>query len=163
MTALIAGNVTLFAALAGLFVLLLVFAVPWIRRRLVSPVVLRLMAPLLPRMGETERIALEAGSVWFDGDLFSGRPDWHKLLAFHVRDLSDRERAFLEGPVEQLCAMIREWDVVQAGDLSPEHWDFMKRHRFFGMIIPEEYGGLGFSAAAHSATITKLATGPRVM
>lgn len=153
------GNVTTFAVLAGHFVLLLlVFGLPGIRRRVVSPGLLRLMTPLLPRMGETERIALEAGSVWFDGDLFSGRPDWRKLLAFQVRDLSERERTFLEGPVAGLCAMTGEWDVVQAGDLSPEQWDFIKRHRFFGMIIPEEYGGLGFSAAAHSATITRLAS-----
>ena len=129
-----------------------------IRRGLVSWLVLRLIKPILPRIGTTERIALEAGTVWWDGDLFSGNPDWQKLLAFKPRELSERERAFVDGPVEELCAMVNEWEVAQAGDLSPETWDFIKRHGFFGMIIPEEYGGLGFSAAAHSAVIVKLAS-----
>ena len=149
----------LFAVVAGGFgFLALVFGVRPLRRTLVSSWLMRLIAPLLPRMGDTERIALEAGTVWWDGDLFSGDPDWRKLLAFKIRDLSEAERAFLDGPVEELCAMVNEWEVVQRGDLSPEVWEFIKRHRFFGMIIPEEYGGLGFSAAAHSAVVTKLAS-----
>ena len=149
----------LFAVVAGGFgFLALVFGVRPLRRTLVSSWLMRLIAPLLPRMGDTERIALEAGTVWWDGDLFSGDPDWRKLLAFKIRDLSEAERAFLDGPVEELCAMVTEWEVVQRGDLSPEVWEFIKRHRFFGMIIPEEYGGLGFSAAAHSAVVTKLAS-----
>ncbi len=149
----------LFAVVAGGFgFLALVFGVRPLRRTLVSSWLMRLIAPLLPRMGDTERIALEAGTVWWDGDLFSGDPDWRKLLTFKIRDLSEAERAFLDGPVEELCAMVNEWEVVQRGDLSPEVWEFIKRHRFFGMIIPEEYGGLGFSAAAHSAVVTKLAS-----
>ncbi len=148
-----------FAVVGGIFaVLALVFGVPLVRRWLVSGWVMRLIAPLLPRMGETERIALEAGTVWWDGDLFSGDPDWRKLLAFKPRELSDKERAFLDGPVEELCAMVDDWEVVQAGDLSAEVWEFIKQHRFFGMIIPEEYGGLGFSAAAHSAVVVKVAS-----
>jgi len=119
---------------------------------------MRPVGAMLPRMGDTERIALEAGTVWWDGDLFSGNPDWRKLLDFKVRLLSNRERAFLDGPVQELCTMLDEWTIGQAGDLSPEVWDFIKRHRFFGMIIPEEYGGLGFSAIAHSAVVTKLAS-----
>ena len=146
------------AALGGSLVVALVFGVPAMRRWLVTRWLMRPVGAMLPRMGDTERIALEAGTVWWDGDLFSGNPDWRKLLDFKVRRLSDRERAFLDGPVQELCTMLDEWTIGQAGDLSPEVWDFIKRHRFFGMIIPEEYGGLGFSAIAHSAVVTKLAS-----
>ena len=138
--------------------LALVFGIPSLRRWLVSSWVMRLLMPLMPRIGETERIALEAGTVWWDGDLFSGSPDWHKLLDFHVQELSPRERAFLDGPVEELCALAKEWEIIRAGDLPVEVWDFVKQNGFFGLIIPEEYGGLGFSAAAHSAVIVKLAS-----
>ena len=149
----------LFGAVSGGFGgLALIFGVPPIRRQIVSGWVMRLVLPRLPRMGETERVALEAGTVWWDGELFSGDPDWRKLLDFSRRDLSERERAFLDGPVDELCAKIKEWEVAQAGDLSGDTWDFIKQHRFFGMIIPETYGGLGFSAAAHSAVVTKLAS-----
>jgi acyl-CoA dehydrogenase len=117
-----------------------------------------LVARMLPQMGDTERIALEAGTVWWDGELFSGDPDWKKLLDFKPRPLSERERAFLDGPVQELCAMLDEWKIAQLGDLPPEVWDFIKRQRFFGMIIPEEFGGLGFSAIGHSAVVVKLAS-----
>ena len=118
---------------------------------------MRLIQPMLPRISDTERTALEAGTVWWERDLFSGRPEWRKLLAFRARPLSQREHAFLDGPVDELCSMLREWDIVRAGDLPLEVWSFLKRHRFFGMIIPEEHGGLGFSAAAQSALIVKVA------
>jgi acyl-CoA dehydrogenase len=132
--------------------------VPAIRRRLVTARLLPVVSRMLPRLGETERIALQAGTVGFDGELFSGRPDWGALLRFAPRGLSEREQAFLAGPVGKLCAMVEEWEIDQAGDLSPEVWDFLRRERFFGMIIPEDHGGLGFSAAAHSAVITRLAS-----
>ncbi|MFQ6046467.1 MAG: acyl-CoA dehydrogenase [Gemmatimonadales bacterium] len=149
----------LFDGLVGGFaVLAIVFGVPALRRVLISGWLMRLVKPMLPRMGDTERIALEAGTVWWDGDLFSGDPDWQKLLDFEPRGVSEKEQAFLDGPVEELCAMVKEWDVVQAGDLPPNVWHFLRRNGFFGIIIPESYGGLGFSAAAHSAIITKLAS-----
>ena len=141
-----------------LLVIALILSVPPVRRQVVTRWLMRPLRVRLPRMGDTERIALEAGTVWWDGDLFSGAPDWRKLLDFEVRPLSDRERAFLDGPVEELCAMLDEWTIAQAGDLPPQVWDCLKRHRFLGMIIPEEYGGLGFSAIAHSAVVTKLAS-----
>ncbi len=141
-----------------LVLVVLVLGVPQARRRVVSAPLLRMMAGVLPRMGATEREALEAGTVWWDGELFSGRPDWRRLLAFVPRPLSARERAFLDGPVERLCAMASDWEVGRANDLSPEAWAYLKEQRFFGMIIPEEYGGLGFSALAHSAVVTKVAT-----
>ena len=132
--------------------------VPALRRRLITPPLMRLLARQLPPMSETERVALEAGTVWWDGELFSGKPDWRKLLSFRSRPVSPRERAFLEGPVEELCRMLDDWEIGRRGDLPPAVWQFLKRHRFFGMIVPEEYGGLGFSAAAHSAVVTKLAS-----
>lgn len=135
-----------------------VFAVPAIRRLLVTPAIMKAMARALPRMGDTERIALEAGTVWWDGELFSGRPDWKKLLNFQRKPLSARERAFLDGPVEELCAMVDEWTVEKEHDLPPEAWRFIKENKFFGMIIPEEFGGLGFSALANSAVVTKISS-----
>src|SRR6266478_4672046 len=98
-------------------ILVLVFAaavvllIPAVRRRTVTPFVMRALARALPRMGDTERIALEAGTVWWDGELFSGNPDWRKLLDFKVRLLSNRERAFLDGPVQELCTMLDEWTI----------------------------------------------------
>ena len=145
------------AAIAAL-VLAILFGVPAIRRRLIAAPIMGLMRSFLPRIGETERIALEAGTVWWDGELFSGNPDWRQLLDFKLKPLSEREQAFLDGPVEELCRMIDDWDIAQARDLSPEAWEFMKRERFFGMIVPEEYGGLGFSAIANSAVVTKVSS-----
>ena len=146
--------VAVLVAAAGVVVL----GVPAIRRHLLGRPAMAVLRPLLPRIGDTERAALDAGTVWWDRELFSGRPRWRMLIDFTPRPLSERERAFLDGPVEELCAMVREWDVGRAGDLPPAAWDFMKRHGFFGMIIPEAHGGLGFSAAAHSAVIVKLAS-----
>ncbi|MBI3272287.1 MAG: acyl-CoA dehydrogenase family protein, partial [Planctomycetes bacterium] len=119
---------------------------------------MRLVGAILPKMGDTERIALDAGTVWWDGELFSGAPRWSKLLDFRIAPLSDKERAFLNGPVQELCSKVDEWKIDREGDLPPELWELIKRHRFFGMIIPEAYGGLGFSAAGHSAVVTKLAS-----
>ena len=121
--------------------LALLFGVPPLRRVLVTRWLMPILAGALPRMGETERIALEAGTVWWEAELFS-----------------ERERAFLDGPVNELCRMIHDWDVVRHGDIPPQAWELLKKERFFGMIIPEEYGGLGFSALAHSAVIVKLSS-----
>ena len=138
--------------------LALVFGVPAIRRVALSNRLMRVMRGILPSMGETERIALEAGTVWWDGDLFSGQPDWKKLLDFQSRPISPAERAFLDGPVEELCSMIDDWRIQQDRDLPPEVWAFLKEKKFFGMIVPESYGGLGFSAIGHSAVIAKVST-----
>jgi len=152
-------------ASAGLFLVTLLFVALAVlfgrldlRRAWVSSRVMPLVGRMLPRLGDTERIALEAGTVWWDGEIFSGRPNWERLLAFEKRGLSPKESAFLEGPVEELCRMLDDWEIAQHGDLPPEVWKFLATHRFFGMIIPEEFGGLAFSAAAHSAVVVKLAT-----
>ncbi len=129
-----------------------------LRRDYATHFVMPLVGRMLPRLGDTEREALEAGSAWWDGELFRGAPDWRRLLAFEVAKLSDAERAFLDGPVEEVCRSLDDWDVQQRGDLPPAVWERLRRERFFGMIIPEEWGGLGFSAQAHSAVIVKLAS-----
>jgi acyl-CoA dehydrogenase len=114
---------------------------------------------VLPTMSDTEREALEAGDVWWDADLFTGNPDWSKLLAFAPATLTDEEAAFLHGPVDELCAMLDEWKINwEWRDLPPEVWDFIKRNKFFGMIIPKEFDGLGFSPYAHSEVVRKVSS-----
>ncbi len=113
----------------------------------------------LPTMSDTEREALEAGDVWWDAELFTGNPDWSKLLATPKAALSAEEQAFLDGPVEELCALCDDWKINwELRDLPPEAWDFIKKNCFWGMIIPKEHGGLGFSAFAHSEVIRKLSS-----
>ena len=110
-------------------------------------------------MSQTEREAIDAGTVWWDGDLFSGRPDWDKLLAVPAPKLTPEEQAFVDGPCEELCAMCDDWEIThERQDLPPHVWQFMKDQGFLGMIIPKKYGGLEFSALAHSAVVMKLAT-----
>ncbi len=131
---------------------------PEFRRRRISAPLLATFAKVTPKLSDTEQIALEAGTVGFEGELFSGKPDWKKLLAQPRPELSVEEQAFLDGPVEELCRMIDDWEIThERADLTPEIWEFLKKNRFFGMIIPKEYGGLGFSALAHSAVLQKLA------
>ena len=130
-----------------------------LRRALLSAPLLRLFRRILPQMSQTERDALEAGTVWWDGELFSGKPDWNKLHAFPKPTLSAEERAFVDGPVEELCAMLDDWQIThELHDLPPHVWQFLKDRGFFGMIIPKQYGGLGFSALAHSEVVMKLST-----
>jgi len=133
--------------------------VPAIRKPLVTAPALRFLRKALPPLSQTERIALETGSVGFEGDLFTGKPDWNKLLAYPKPQLTAEEQAFLDGPVEELCKRINDWEITHVhADLPPELWDFIKQNRFFGMIIPKEYGGLGFSALAHHKVIQKIAS-----
>jgi len=133
--------------------------VPAIRKPLLTAPLLNIFRKVLPPLSQTERIALETGSVGFEGELFTGDPDWEKLLGYPKPQLTEEEQAFLDGPVEELCRMINEWEITHVhADLPPEVWDFIKKNRFFGMIIPKEYGGLGFSALAHHKVIQKLAS-----
>ena len=145
------------AAVVVLFATLLII-VP-LRRVILTPLFFALFKRMLPPLSATEREALESGSVGWDGELFSGDPDWRQLLALPPPTLTVAEQAFLDGPVEQLCAMLDDWQIVEHDkDLPPQVWQFLKTERFFGMIIPPAYGGLGFSALAHSAVIMKLAS-----
>lgn len=130
-----------------------------LRRALLSAPLLNLFRRILPTLSQTEREALEAGTVWWDGELFSGRPDWQKLLSYPKPELAPEERAFLEGPVEELCRTLDDWEIThERYDLPQRAWQFIKDHGFLGMIIPKQYGGLGFSALAHSDVIMKLST-----
>jgi acyl-CoA dehydrogenase len=132
---------------------------PALRRRWISDAVLRSFRRLLPRMSQTEREALEAGTVGWEGELFSGLPRWERLFDLPPPRLTPEEEAFLDGPVEELCQMINDWEITERlHDLPPPVWRYIKEKGFFGMIIPREYGGLGFSALAHSAVVMKLAT-----
>jgi acyl-CoA dehydrogenase len=133
--------------------------VPALRRGIVSVRLFELFRRVLPPMSSTEQEAIRAGTVWWDGELFGGAPDWKKLLSVPAPVLSDEEQAFLDGPVEDLCQMVDDWEVTQElKDLPPAVWDFIRDNRFFGLIIPKQYGGLGFSALAHSAVVLKTAS-----
>ena len=131
---------------------------PDLRRRRITAPALEWFRGVLPPMSDTERDAIEAGTVWWDGQLFSGRPDWNQLLAVPAPRLTAEEQAFVDGPTEQLCAMVSDWEIGQRMDLPPDAWAFIKEQGFFGLIIPREYGGKGFSALAHSQIVMKLAT-----
>ena len=158
-----AGGLMPLAANAGLtFVALLVaipMLVPRLRRALISDALLGVFRKVMPAMSDTEREAIEAGTVWWDGDLFSGRPDWRKLLSLPAPSLTVEEQRFLDNEVETLCGMVSDWETTNVyKDLPPRVWQYIKDKGFLGMIIPREYGGLGFSAYAHSQVITKLST-----
>ncbi|MBI4208041.1 MAG: acyl-CoA dehydrogenase family protein, partial [Betaproteobacteria bacterium] len=128
-----------------------------LRRGLIARPLLRWFHRALPQVSQTEQEALDAGTVWWDGELFSGNPDWRRLLALAKPELSAEEKAFLAGPVEELCAMLDDWTIThELYYLPPEVWKFVKEKGFLGMIIPKQYGGLGFSALAHSEVVMKL-------
>jgi acyl-CoA dehydrogenase len=129
------------------------------RREKITRPALKIYRTMLPSMSDTEREALEAGNVWWDGELFSGMPDWDKLMSAPPPRLSDEEQAFIDGPCEELCRMIDDWVIChELADLPPAVWDFIKKNRFFAMIIPKQYGGLEFSAFANAMVIAKLAS-----
>lgn len=137
----------------------LLFGVSQLRQQWLSHPLLARVRKILPPMSATEREAIEAGNVWWEAELFRGNPDWSKLRAFPMPELSTEEQAFVDGPVEELCTMLDDWDITHRRmDLPPEVWRFMKQHRFFGMIIPQRYGGLEFSNFAHSCVVTKIAS-----
>lgn len=116
------------------------------------------MSKSLPTMSETEKVALEAGTVGWDGEIFSGQPQWEKLLTISTPKLTDEEKAFLEGPVRTLCEMVNDWEVTHTlYDLPENAWDFIKDNGFFALIIPKKYGGKGFSEFAHSEILSTLA------
>ncbi|MFA7503390.1 MAG: acyl-CoA dehydrogenase [Burkholderiaceae bacterium] len=129
------------------------------RRDRISRPIRRWARRALPKLSETEAEALGAGEVWWDAELFSGNPDWRKLHSTAAPKLSDDEQAFIEGPCRELCALLDDWRLNQRDpDLSPEIWQKMRQHRFFGMIIDRKYGGLGFSAFAHSEVVRFIST-----
>ncbi len=141
------------------FFIVLPLVVAPLRRALISAPLLRLFRQIMPVMSDTEREALEAGTVWWEAELFGGDPNWEQLFSLPLPTLSDEEQAFLDGPVEELCAMLDDWQIThERNDLPPEVWRYLKEQGFFGMIIPKSYGGLEFSAQAHSAVVMKVAS-----
>ncbi|MDX8411117.1 MAG: acyl-CoA dehydrogenase [Mariprofundaceae bacterium] len=133
--------------------------IPSLRMQLVSRRVLVIYRKLLPPISGTERAALDAGNTWWDAELFSGKPDWQVLRALPAPALSEEEEAFLDGPVDQLCAMLDDWKITHEDhDLSRKAWRFIKQKGFFGLIIPKRYGGLEFSAQAHSAVVAMISS-----
>ena len=167
----IAGFIALFAAswlgaTPGLAIAIttVVFAaitlplnLPDFRRKKITAPLLGVYQKITPQISDTERTALEAGTIGFEGELFSGKPNWKKLLGEPAAQLSVEEQAFLDGPCEEVCHMVNEWQIThELADLPPEIWEFIKKKKFFGMIIPKEYGGLEFSALAQSAVLQKL-------
>jgi acyl-CoA dehydrogenase len=129
------------------------------RREKITRPLLRIYRTMLPSMSDTEREALEAGNVWWDGELFSGMPQWEKLMSYPAPKLSVEEQAFFDGPCEDLCRMVDDWTIChEHADMPKEIWDYIIEKRFFAMIIPKQYGGLEFSAYANAVIITKLAS-----
>jgi acyl-CoA dehydrogenase len=130
-----------------------------LRKLLITRPFMKTYMRLLPTMSQTEKEALEAGTVWWDGELFTGKPRFEKLLAAKPPQLTAEEQAFLDGPCEELCRMYDDWDTThRRADMSPKVWDYLKSKGFFAMIIPKKYGGLEFSAYAHSCVLVKLAS-----
>lgn len=130
-----------------------------LRRAVITAPALGIIRRMLPPISATERDAIAAGTTWWETDLFSGHPDWKKLLAIPQPQLSPEEQAFLAGPTEELCAMLDDWAITnELRDLPPLAWEFIRGKGFLGMIIPKEFGGLGFSAQAHSAVVGKIAS-----
>ena len=158
---------TLFAgaALFWLFILWVLFAgfallnVEALRRDRISAPILEILRTLLPRLSETERAALEAGTVWWEGELFTGMPDWQQLAKLPPPRLTEAEQAFLDGPTEELCGLADEWTIThELQDMPEQLWEFIRQNGFFSLIIPEEYGGKGFSPLAVSMVLAKLAS-----
>ncbi|WP_404369172.1 acyl-CoA dehydrogenase [Marinobacter sp.] len=171
------------AVMAGVGILSLIFASGWLafvllvgaaitavcglpglRQSWLTPRLFAMFKKVAPKVSATEKVALEAGTVGWDGDLFTGRPDWHNLLANRNKGLTEEEQAFLDNQCAKAAAMCNAWDIaVERADLPPELWDFIKKEGFLGMIIPREYGGLGFSAKAQSAVLQKLSVNEALM
>ena len=137
--------------------ILMLFNVPQLRHTLFTRLLLTFFKKRMPALSKTEEEALRAGTVGFEGELFNGNPDWQKFLQHSAPRLTEEEKAFLNGPVEQLCDLINDWNIsIKQGDLTPELWNFIKKEGFFGLIIPKQYGGKGFSALAHAQVLVKL-------
>ncbi|RLQ20244.1 acyl-CoA dehydrogenase [Seongchinamella sediminis] len=151
-------SVGMWIVLLPLAAVILVLNVPgWRRSWLARPVYERLRKAM-PPMSKTEREALEAGTTWWEKDLFSGNPDWGKFANIKPPQLTEAEQTYMDVEVENLCKLIDDWDVQQRQDLSPETWDYLRQHGFFGLIIPEEFGGRDFSPYAQSRVMSKIAS-----
>ena len=144
--------------LLPLAIILLPFNLPAMRRSMFSKPALHSFQKVMPPMSRTEKEAIDAGTTWWEGDLFRGKPDWQKLHNYPQPRLTEEEQAFIDGPVEEACRMANDYQIThELADLPPELWAYLKQHRFFAMIIKKEYGGLEFSAYAQARVLQKLA------
>ncbi len=152
-------NPTIFS-LAVYLTFALLFIFPVIRKNLVTRQIILLIKflKLLPKISDTEKTALKSGTVWVDGELFSGNPNFKTIFSQNYPILNAEEKLFLDNEVEELCEICIDEEVYKNKDLSPAVWQYLKDKKFFGMIIPKKYGGLGFSAFAHSSVIQKLSS-----
>ncbi|WP_396588674.1 acyl-CoA dehydrogenase [Bermanella sp. R86510] len=134
------------------------------RRIWLTPIIFKVFKKVAPKVSETEQVALDAGTVGWDGELFTGKPNWSKLLDNPYSGLTDEEQAFLDKQCTEVVSRCNGWDVaVERADLPKDVWDYLKKEGFFGMIIPKEYGGLDFSAKAQSAVLQKLSANETLM
>ena len=142
------------------FLMSFIFIIPGLRSYIITRQIILIIkkANLLPKISETEKAVLRSGNIWVDGQLFSGKPDFKWIFAQKYPVLTAEEKSFLDNEVEEVCRICSDYKTYQERDLSPEVWQYLKDHKFFGMIIPKQYGGLGFSAYAHSAVVQKLAS-----
>ena len=155
----ITGTPLTLLLLVVVFLPAIVLALTPLRRSLISPQILDVFKRILPKISDTERDALEAGTTWWETDLFSGNPDWGKLLTFPPPLLTAAEQSFLDSEVNQLCDLVEDWETTRVWqDLPPGAWQFIKDKGFLGMIIPKEYGGKAFSAYMHSQVVMKLSS-----
>jgi len=153
-----AGIATIVILWAIYFAVIIPLNITNIRHKYISEPLLQFMQNSMPSISQTEQEALDAGKVWWEGELFSGNPDYSKIRDLPKPKLSTAEQAFIDGPVEVLCGMLDDWKICNEDfDLPVEVWDFLKEHQFFAMIIPKRYGGLEFSALAHSSIVMKIA------
>lgn len=158
-TGLANGLLSLLTALLTGALLLLLYHAPELRRRWLTRPLFQRVASVMPPISRTEQEAIDAGTVWWDAELFSGRPDWRRLMSVPAPQLNQAEREFIEGPVEELCALSDDWEIShELNDLPPAVWRYIRQHRFFGLNAPEEYGGLDFSPYAQSCIVQKLST-----
>lgn len=139
--------------------LALLFNVTPLRRSIVTKPIFKIFKSVLPDMSDTEREALEAGDVWWEAEMFRGKPDWDYLMNFKRTQLTDEEQGFLDNETVTLCGMLDEWHITQElNDLPEPVWKYIRENNFFAMLIPKEHGGLGFSAVAQSTIVAKIAS-----
>ena len=142
-----------------LILISLIVLIEPLRMRFISQPAYKILANAMPSMSSTEREALDAGTSWWEKELFMGAPDWKKFDSYPYPQLSSEEQSFLDNEVEQLCNMLNEWDIHHKHkDLPPEAWQFIKDHGFLGLIIPKEFGGRQFSSFAQSRIMSKIAS-----
>ena len=137
-----------------ILLILTLINIPELRRKLISQPAMHLLKASLPKISRTEQEALDGGNTWWDAELFSGKPNWPRLRDLSSSSLTKDEKDFINGPVNKLCKILDDWEIThKLQDLPKPIWDFIKKERVFGMVIPKEYGGMGFSALAHSQVV----------